>query len=151
MTVLGIDLGERRIGIAVGDLESGRVRPLATVRRAAADRDAAILRRLAEEHGATELVVGLPLAADGSEPAQAAVTRAWVAEIGPLVRLPICFRDERHTSQVAEVRMGAMRRGRAGGPPSPAARKQYRARVNREAAASIVQAELDARNAVEKE
>lgn len=144
-TLLGVDVGERRIGVAVGDPANGAVRPLATIRRVDAERDGATLRRLAEEQGAGELVVGLPLAADGGEGSQAAATRAWAAEVAPHLGLPIAWRDERNTSIAAESRLGGMGRGRAGGPPSAAARTAYRARIDREAAAGIVQAELDAR------
>jgi RNase H-fold protein (predicted Holliday junction resolvase) len=58
------------------------------------------------------------------------------------------LRDERLTSHVAEQRLGPMKRGRSGGPPSRAQRDAYRARVDREAAAIILQDELDARRAL---
>ena len=59
--------------------------------------------------------------------------------------MTIQFRDERLSSHVAESRLGPMKRGRSGGPPSAAQRNAYRARVDREAAAVILQDELDAR------
>jgi RNase H-fold protein (predicted Holliday junction resolvase) len=58
------------------------------------------------------------------------------------------LRDERLTSHVAEQRLGPMKRGRSGGPPSRAQRDAYRGRVDREAAAIILQDELDARRAL---
>jgi putative Holliday junction resolvase len=143
--ILGIDLGERRIGVAVAD-EDGAAVPLATLRRARdAGVDAAALVRLAEEQGARELVVGLPLEASGVEGTQARVTRAWGEAIASSVGLPITFRDERLSSHLAETRLGSMKRGRSGGPPSAAQRDAHRARVDREAAAVILQDELDAR------
>lgn len=146
MTVLlGLDVGERRIGVAVSGPGHGAVRPLLTIARSTAERDAATLRTLAAEHGATELVVGLPLDGAGDVGPQAAVTQAWASVVGPLVGLPIAWRDERHTSQLAEERIGGAPRGRSGGPPSAAARRAHRARIDREAAAVILQAELDAR------
>lgn len=145
--LLAIDLGERRIGVALGDTESGAVKPLATIRRAEAARDATSIARLAIEQAATEVVVGLPLNVDGSEGEQARRTRAWAAEIAATVTLPLSWRDERHTSQRAESIAGRQGRGRAGGPPSPKARNAYRARIDRLAAAGIAQAELDARTA----
>lgn len=144
--ILGVDLGERRIGVAVAD-EDGAAVPLATLRRArAVETDAAALGRLAEEQGARELVVGLPLEASGVEGTQARVTRAWVEAVSPLVGLPITLRDERLSSHLAEGRLGAMKRGRSGGPPSATQRDAHRARVDREAAAIILQDELDARS-----
>jgi RNase H-fold protein (predicted Holliday junction resolvase) len=55
------------------------------------------------------------------------------------------YRDERLTSHLAEQRLGPMKRGRSGGPPSRTQRDAHRARVDREAAAIILQDELDAR------
>lgn len=145
--ILGVDVGERRIGVAMGDQSTGEVRVLTTIRRLDPRSDAAALGRLAAEQGASELVVGLPFRADGTEGTQAGLTRAWAECVAPTLGLTIFWRDERHTSQVAETRIGKPRRGHSGGPPSPVARRAHRARVDREAAASIVQAELDARAA----
>jgi putative Holliday junction resolvase len=124
--ILGVDLGEARIGIAIGDAESGRVYGLATLRRRDPARDAASLSRLCREHGATTVVVGLPLLLDDSEGPQATATRDWAAQVGPQIDLPITFRDERFTSQQAEERLGRQPRGRSGGPPSSAARQARR-------------------------
>ena len=144
--VIGIDLGERRIGVAVGDTQSGAVTPLLTLRRSTPGQDALAIARLVAERRAQELVVGLPLHIDGSESEQSLRTRAWVAEIDPLLDVPIRWRDERFTSLAAETRLGRLRRGRGGGAPSAHARHAHRARVDREAAADIVQRELDARS-----
>jgi putative Holliday junction resolvase len=143
--ILGIDLGERRIGIAVADTDGAAV-PLTTLRRAReVAADALAIARLAAEQGATELVVGLPLEASGLDGPQARVTRAWVESVTPLVRLPVTLRDERLSSHLAETRLGPFKRGRSGGPPSATQRAANRARVDREAAAIILQDELDAR------
>ena len=146
--LLGVDLGERRIGLAIADGDGSRARPFQTIRRGrTAAEDAAALIRTATEHDIGELVVGLPLEAAGQEGTQAKMTRQWVATIAPIVGLPVSLRDERLTSHVAEQRLGPMKRGRSGGPPTPAQREAYRARVDREAAAIILQDELDARSA----
>ena len=143
--ILGIDLGERRIGIALADAD-GAALPLTTLRRAReVAADAAAIARLAAEHDARELVVGLPLEASGAEGPQARVTRAWVEAVSTLVPLPVTLRDERLSSHLAEERLGPMKRGRSGGPPTALQRDAYRARVDREAAAIILQDELDAR------
>lgn len=144
--LLGVDLGERRIGIALAEHDGLAARPLRTLRRAPdPERDAAAIAALAAENEVDELVVGLPLEASGTEGPQAERTRAWVSAVAPLLRLPITFRDERLTSHVAETRLGPMKRGRSGGPPSRAQRDAHRARVDREAAAIILQDEMDAR------
>ena len=145
--ILGADLGERRIGLAVADRDGGRAIALVTLRRSTPDVDAASIARIAAEQGADELVVGLPLHASGEAGAQAEITRAWVAALEPVVGLTITLRDERFTSHLAEQRIGPMKRGRSGGPPSKTQRDAYRGRVDREAAAIILQDELDARAA----
>jgi putative Holliday junction resolvase len=145
--LLGLDLGEKRIGVAVADID-GIAMPLTTLRRAARhEDDAAAIARLLADQGATEIVVGLPLEAAGQEGAQARVTREWVAAVTPLLDAPLRYRDERLTSHVAEQRVGPMKRGRSGGAPGKTQRDAHRARVDREAAAIILQDELDARAA----
>jgi len=146
--LLGVDLGEKRIGLAVADTASGSVRPLATIRRSDVLRDARTLARICEEQRIDELVVGLPLKMDGTEGAQAAVTREWASAVEQTLARPIAWRDERLTSVGAESRLGRTPRGSSGGPPSAQARNTRKARVDREAAAAIVQAELDARSAI---
>lgn len=146
--LLGIDLGERRIGLAIADGDGGHARPLATIRRGRTTaEDGAALARIVAEQGVAELVVGLPLEASGTEGPQARLSREWAAAIGPILGLPVALRDERLTSHLAEGRLGPMKRGRSGGPPTVAQREAYRARVDREAAAIILQDELDARAA----
>jgi len=146
--LLGVDLGDRRIGLAVAELEIGYPRPLATVRRARTpDADAAVIGRAVAGLGVVEVVVGLPLEASGEEGPMAVAARAWAEAIGKRLELPVTLRDERLTSHVAEQRLGPMPRGRSGGPPTKTQRDAYRARVDREAAAIILQDELDARGA----
>lgn len=146
--LLGIDLGERRVGLAIAD-EGGRARGLRTVARGASlEADAAALGRMVEEVGATELVVGLPLEASGAIGTQAELTSAWARAISARLGLPLALRDERLSSHLAEERLGRMPRGRSGGPPTKTQRDRYRARVDREAAAIILQDELDARAAL---
>jgi putative Holliday junction resolvase len=143
--LLGIDLGERRIGLAIAEAD-GRALPLATLERGSSvGQDAARLARIVEREAVVELVVGLPLEASGASGRQAELTRAWAAAVAELLGLPVILRDERLTSHVAETRLGPMKRGRSGGPPTRTQRVAYRSRVDREAAAIILQDELDAR------
>jgi putative Holliday junction resolvase len=143
--VLGIDLGERRIGVAVGDLDERIATPLTTLSRARSiAEDARVISRLASEQRATGLVVGLPLNMDGGEGLQAIRTREWAVAVAGVTGLPVRFRDERLSSERAERRVGTPARGRSGGPPTAAQRDGHRARIDREAAALILQDELDA-------
>jgi putative holliday junction resolvase len=144
--LLGIDLGERRVGVALSDGDDSPARPLVTLARARdIDGDAAALRTLVDAHHVDELVVGLPLDMSGDEGSQAVLTRTWATAVAAELRLPLTFRDERLTSHLAEGRVGPMKHGRSGGPPTRAQRDAYRARVDREAAAIILQDELDTR------
>jgi putative Holliday junction resolvase len=150
---LGIDLGERRIGIAIAEDGDLAARPLTTLpRRRDASLDAAELEALIGRHAIGALVVGLPLDADGSEGPQATLTRTWVAAVEAALRgtlgeaaPTLTFQDERLSSHLAEQRLGPMSRGRSGGPPTRSQRDAYRSRVDREAAAIILQDALDAR------
>jgi putative Holliday junction resolvase len=149
-TILGIDLGERRIGLAIAERDGLSARPLATISRArslAPADDAATLARIAREQRVAELVVGLPLEASGAHGRMAEEAAAWARAVAELLGLPVTMRDERLSSHLAESRLGPMPRGRSGGPPSRTQRDRYRERVDREAAAIILQDELDARRA----
>jgi putative holliday junction resolvase len=148
MSVLGIDLGERRIGVAIADGPGVGARPLTTLRRGRhVGVDADALLALITTHGITELVVGLPIDAAGHEGPQAALTRTWLKDIRGRLGddIAITLHDERLSSHVAEGRVGPMKRGRSGGPPSRKQRDEYRARIDREAAAVILQDALDTR------
>lgn len=146
--LLGIDLGERRIGLAIAERGGFSARPLATVNRArslAPADDAKTLARIVAEQGIVELVVGLPLEASGEEGRMADLSATWAKAVAERLGLPVTMRDERLSSHLAESRLGPMPRGRSGGPPSPTQRDRYREKVDREAAAIILQDELDAR------
>jgi putative Holliday junction resolvase len=149
-TILGIDLGERRIGLAIAEADGLAARPLATVSRArslAPADDAVTLARIAREQAVAELVVGLPLNANGTHGSMADAARSWAEAVAERLGLPVTLRDERLSSHLAEARLGPMPRGRSGGPPSRTQRDRYREKVDREAAAIILQDELDARRA----
>ncbi len=144
--VLGIDLGSRRIGLAVADSGVGIARPLATVNRGTSlDADVESIGRVCREQGVEELVVGLPVVANGTEGEMAVAAREWAGEVGERLGLAVTLRDERLSSFEAERRLGRMPRGRSGGPPSRTQRNAFRARIDREAASVILQDELDAR------
>ena len=145
LRIVGIDLGERRIGVAIGDPAALTASPFATLSRGKTVLDdAAAIAHIAAEQGAAARVVGLPINMDGSEGPQAARTREWAEAVAAATGLALRYRDERLTSERAGSRIGKAGRGRSGGPPSPARREAYRARIDREAAALILQDDLDA-------
>jgi putative Holliday junction resolvase len=153
--ILGIDLGSRRVGVALAEPGDLAARPLTTLPRAAAgpSGDEGLFRALAvlvQSHGVGEIVVGLPLEAGGAEGPMASEARTWAATAGAALGVSVTLRDERLSSHLAEERLGRMPRGRSGGPPSPTQRQRYRERVDREAAAIILQDELDARRSTNR-
>lgn len=102
MRALGLDLGDRRVGIAVSD-ETGTVAQGRGVYvRRTLEEDLAHLSRLAEELRVRRIVVGLPLHLNGTEGEQAAKTRAFAEKLFQRTGLPLSLMDERLTTQEAE-------------------------------------------------
>jgi putative pre-16S rRNA nuclease len=96
--VIGVDHGLRRVGVAVGDEETGMAFPRSVVPIGmASDR----IHELAMAEGTSRVVVGLPLNIDGSEGAQAAAARAFGAALA-MRGLDVTFSDERLTTWEAE-------------------------------------------------
>jgi putative Holliday junction resolvase len=94
--LLGIDLGERRIGLAIADGDGSSAQPYLTIKRGRdLAADTAALETVVKATAATEVVVGLPLEASGAEGPQSRLTRDWAAAIETRLGLPVVMRDER--------------------------------------------------------
>ena len=102
--LLGIDHGSRRIGIAVGDSETGMAFARRALQRRGGDRDIVALGDLARTEGVSLVVVGLPMNMDGSEGSQAAAARAFGERLAA-IGLRIVYADERLSSWEAAVRL----------------------------------------------
>jgi len=100
---LALDIGDRRIGLAVGDDTHGLSRPLRTLLRRSVVKDLAELERIARDEQIDALVVGLPLTLRGEEGHQAERVRRF-ATAAEKLGLPVRLYDERHTSTEAEIR-----------------------------------------------
>ena len=141
MRVVGLDLGERRIGVAVSDGTGSLATPHTVVERSGDDEaDRAALRAVVDELGASCVVIGLPLSLDGRPRRAAQRTQqdadALAAAWAPAGIAVETF-DERFTTVSAERSLReAGRKGRA-----------RRARVDAAAAAVMLQAWLDGRRA----
>jgi putative Holliday junction resolvase len=97
--VVGLDLGEKTIGVAVSDATRMIASPLETIRKSKFTDDANALFRLMESRGAAGIVVGLPVNMDGSEGARCQSSRAFARNVLRLrPDLPIAFWDERMSS-----------------------------------------------------
>ena len=100
--LIGLDLGEKTIGVAVSDTYRRIATPLETIRRAKFTADAAALLAIAEARGIGGLVLGLPRNMDGTEGPRAQSTRAFARNLSRLSDLPITFWDERLSTVAAE-------------------------------------------------
>jgi putative Holliday junction resolvase len=105
MRALAIDLGAKRIGIAVSDALGITVRPVETIRCRSLDLDLARVRFLAEDLEAEAVVVGLPLRMDGSEGDASTRVMRFVERLRKELRVPVITHDERLTSYEAEQMM----------------------------------------------
>jgi putative Holliday junction resolvase len=104
--VIGLDHGSRRIGVAVGNDETGLAFPRPALLRRKLTRDIDQVAMLARAEGATRIVVGLPRNMDGSEGSQAAAARAFGAQL-TAIGLDVVFADERLTSWQAGEQLAA--------------------------------------------
>lgn len=100
--LIGLDLGDRTIGLAASDLRRGVASALYTLRRVKFTVDAAEVLRLAAARGAAGFVLGLPRNMDGSEGPRAQGARAFARNFARLTDLPILLWDERLSTVAAE-------------------------------------------------
>jgi putative Holliday junction resolvase len=132
--VLALDVGERRIGVAMSDPMRILSSPSTTLRAQPRAQALERIAQLARENEVAELVVGLPLTLSGEVGPQAKLVLAFVEELRGAVALPIHTQDERLTSVEAERIMSEM-----GLKP-----EQRKARIDEVAASIILQDFLDA-------
>ena len=136
--MLGIDVGGRRVGLAISDPSRTLARPLTTLTVASAadsvDKVAAeIVRLAAEDDGLALVVVGAPARLDGTPSDQTAIVDVFVAALRAKTALPIAREDERLTSREAESRLAVRERDW----------KRRKAKLDAAAAAIILQDYLD--------
>lgn len=136
MRALGIDLGSKRIGVAVSDRSGTIAGPLTVVVRSGrvAD-DHRRLAALVAEEEAEVVVVGLPLSLDGSDGAAARAARREADQLATVVDVPVVLHDERLTTVSADRTL------REAGLRAPARREV----VDKVAAAVMLQSWLDGR------
>src|SRR5215510_8896975 len=132
--LLGLDLGEKTIGLALSDPMLSVASPISTIKRTKFTADANTLLKLAAERGVGGLVIGLPLNMDGSEGPRCQSTRQFAANLLKLKDLPVLFWDERLSTMAVERAMIAHDVTRA---------KRDKV-VDQAAAAFILQGALDA-------
>jgi putative Holliday junction resolvase len=138
--ILGIDVGRRRIGLAISDCSQTLARPLATLALDAAgalhaaDRVASEVARLsAEDDGLGAIVVGLPVRLDGSPNDETPHVTAFIAALKTRTPVPVVTEGERLTSREAESRLAVTERDW----------RKRKAQLDAAAAAIILQDYLD--------
>lgn len=112
--ILGLDPGERRIGVAVSDATRTIASPVEFIDREARNHERR-LTDLCTEWDIIEIVVGLPMSLDGAEGPAATMSREFGAVVKGLTGLPVVFHDERFTTVTAEQALlegGVKRRSR---------------------------------------
>ena len=147
MRILGLDVGERRIGVAAADSETRVALPVGVVERTEPAADAAAIARLMEERKAEALVLGLPISLNGSLGPQAQVVREFGDELAARLGLPVEYWDERLSTVEAQRRLAppAGRGRQSKGGRSTKGRRTPRGRLDAVAAAIILQSYLDRR------
>jgi putative Holliday junction resolvase len=100
--LIGLDLGEKTIGVAVSDSFLSVATPLETVRRRKFGLDAARLTEIIADRRIGGLVLGLPFNMDGSEGPRCQSTRAFARNFDKLAPMPITYWDERLSTVAAE-------------------------------------------------
>ena len=131
--LLGLDLGEKTIGVALSDTTRSIASPLQTLKRGRFKTDAAVLTKLITEHDIGGLIVGLPLNMDGSDGPSAQSARAFARNFETVSDCPVVLVDERlSTAAVTRTLIDA-----------DASRRRRGEVVDKMAAAYILQGALD--------
>ncbi len=101
-SILAVDYGRARMGLALADSETRMAQPLSTMERVNRNEDMRRLRELAREHGVKQIVVGLPLRLDGSRGEMAEEAERFAQRVRKQIGVPVEMVDERLTSWEAE-------------------------------------------------
>lgn len=99
---LGLDLGEKTIGVAASDATRMIASPLELIRKTKFGQDAAAVLKLMASRNASALILGLPLNMDGSEGPRAQSARAFARNLDRIQPTPVAFQDERLSTTAVE-------------------------------------------------
>ncbi len=133
MRVLALDVGDRRIGVALSDPSGTIASPLTILYRVAERKELEAIHDLVQQHSVERVVVGLPRTLRGEEGPQAQRVRRFGERLAQAIEVPVVYWDERYSTVDAErISRARARRGRGG-----------RVAVDDVAAAVILQSYLD--------
>jgi putative holliday junction resolvase len=133
---MGLDVGDRTVGIALSDELGWTAQPFQTLRRKRLQEDLETLGRIASEENVREVVVGMPLHMSGVEGRQARKVKSFAAGLEEKVSVPVVFWDERLSTAAAERIL----------LEADLSRAKRRKQVDKVAAAIILQGYLDSKN-----
>lgn len=131
--MIGLDVGDRRIGVAISDPLGITAAGLETIHRSNMHTDVDNIALLAARHGAVQIVVGLPYNMDGSMGEQAEKVKSFAKKLANATGLPIVYEDERLTT-ISAIRTLTIQGVKTG---------KNRDMVDKQAAAIILQKYLD--------
>jgi putative holliday junction resolvase len=103
--ILGLDVGETTIGLALSDVRRAIATPLSTIERSKFSKDIEKLKTIISTHKISALVIGYPINMDGSKGPRTQSTRSFVANISKHFELPMLLWDERLSTMVVERMM----------------------------------------------
>jgi putative holliday junction resolvase len=135
LRIMGLDVGDRRIGVAVSDTLGLTVQPVLTLVRSNRRQDLKSIQRLIRKHDCSAIVVGNPLYMSGDQSPQAAKAQAFARMLREETGLPVHLWDERLTTTEAHRHLHAA--GRAG--------SEHKAVVDQVAAVLILESYLEAK------
>jgi putative Holliday junction resolvase len=133
MRCLGLDIGDRRIGVALSDADGILASPLTIIERTDDSKALAAITDIIDRYGAGQVIVGLPRSLDGTLGGQAEKVRDFARRLAERIKVPLDYRDERLTTVMAR------RLRRATGGKKGRGKPRYDA----QAAALILQDYLD--------
>ncbi len=133
--MMGLDVGKKRIGIALSDELGWTAQPYGTLERQGSRHDLQKIRCLVEENGVSEIVVGMPINMNGTMGRQARWVEAFIRDLQQAVSVPVSSWDERLTTVAAQRLL----------IEADLTRAKRKKKVDKLAAALILQGYLDSR------
>lgn len=134
--IMGLDIGDKTIGVATSDLMGWTAQGLEVIRRSSKQKDISCLLAIVEKHQIKQLVVGLPKNMNGTSGPQVKKVQKFSQEIAAVLKLPLAFWDERLTTVAAEKML----------LEADVSRKKRKKVIDKIAATFILQGYLDSKS-----
>ncbi|UUZ89389.1 Holliday junction resolvase RuvX [Paenibacillus sp. P25] len=136
MRLMGLDYGDKTIGVAVSDELGWTAQGLEVIRRTTEERDVSRLRELAEQYGVTEIVVGLPKNMNNTIGPRGEICMAFAQSLQEILQMPVHLWDERLTTVSAQRTL----------LEADVSRKKRKQVIDKMAAALILQNYMDSKS-----